>query len=247
MKWAKAFALLLAVLLLPGCQGPAQPPGSSPSSSTESLPAGSASPAPFPTPTALVDAALSDPAGWAGGDFYVTLDREALFAKPSEESPTCAHPLNSGLAFVLTDGADLSPEEAAAHLTGALLDYYSTQREGCPFRVTAYAVGEQSLTDREALRAMAEEAVLACETAEEAAGALAYLQGEYPLLGDNMWCLFPDFRLAWEGDLSTFGAMPQGEDLMKLSPDGSPGGNLWVLIRHDGQYWFQRNTALTDG
>lgn len=151
-------------------------------------------PSASPDLQALTDAAFADPAGWAGGDFYVTLD-----------------------------GADLAPEEAAAQLTGALLDYYSTQREGCPFRVTAYAVEEQTLMDRAALRAMAEEAVSSCAAEEEVAGALAYLQGEYPLLDEDMWCLFPDFRLAWEGELSTFGAMPQGEELLCATPDGSPG------------------------
>ena len=207
-----------------------------------------AAPSASPDLQALTDAAFADPAGWAGGDFYVNLDRAALFAGPAEEGdPACAHPLSSGLAFVLPDGADLSPEEAAARLTGALLDYYSTQREGCPFRVTAYAVEEQTLMDRAALRAMAEEAVSSCGTEEEAAGALAYLQGEYPLLGEDMWCLFPDFRLAWEGELSTLGAMPQGEELMRVTPDGSPGGGLWVLIRYDGQYWLQRSAALAGG
>ena len=201
-------------------------------------------------PEELLEEALADPAGWADGGLYAGLDPAALFSgtlpeRAAQADPACDNPLTSDLAFVLSDGDGLAPEEAAAQLTEALLTYYGQDREGCPFRVTDWTVGEQELLGRAELRALAEREVLPL-AGDEAAAKLSYLQGEYPYLPEGMWCLRPSFGLAWEGELDTRGAMPPDEELVAdPAPDGSPGNTLWVLIGHDGQWWFQRSAALT--
>ena len=198
----------------------------------------------------LVETAFGDPAGWADGGLYAGLDPAALFSgtlpeRAAQADPACDNPLTSDLAFVLSDGDGLAPEEAAAQLTEALLTYYGQDREGCPFRVTDWTVGEQELLGRAELRALAEREVLPL-AGDEAAAKLSYLQGEYPYLPEGMWCLRPSFGLAWEGELDTRGAMPPDEELVAdPAPDGSPGNTLWVLVGHDGQWWLQRSAALT--
>ena len=195
---------------------------------------------------ALLEMVLGDTGGWADRGALEELDRKALLsAGPPAGDPGCRNPLSSGLAVGLSDGAGLTPEEAAAQLTEALLTYYGQDREGCPFRVTDWTVGEQELLGRAELRALAEREVLPL-AGDEAAAKLSYLQGEYPYLPEGMWCLRPSFGLAWEGELDTRGAMPPDEELVAdPAPDGSPGNTLWVLVGHDGQWWLQRSAALT--
>ena len=74
----------------------------------------------------LVETAFGDPAGWADGGLYAGLDPAALFSgtlpeRAAQADPACDDPLASDRAFVLSDGAGLTPEEAAAQLTEALL------------------------------------------------------------------------------------------------------------------------------
>ena len=107
-------------------------------------------------PAALAELAFSDAGGWADRGAYAALDPAALFtgelsARAAELDPACDDPLSSDLAFVLTDGEGMPPEEAAVLLLEELLEYYGQWREDCDFRIDAYAVGEQELLDRAAL------------------------------------------------------------------------------------------------
>ncbi len=192
-------------------------------------------------PAALAELAFSDAGGWADRGAYAALDPAALFtgelsARAAELDPACDDPLSSDLAFVLTDGEGMPPEEAAVLLLEELLEYYGQWREDCDFRIDAYAVGEQELLDRAALEAMAEGRQF---------WGLYQLRQEYPLLGEDMWCLTPEVQAAWTGYIY----QPEGEtrqpgELVDLSPMAPGADAVWVLIYDGEQYWLQRSEAL---
>lgn len=211
-------------------------------------------PVPTPTPTrdpaGEVEEAFADLAGWADGGVYAALDPAELFdgellERAVEADPACENPLYTRRAFVLTDGEGLTPEEAAKRLLEELLAYYSQEQEGCPFRITAYAVAEQELMDRDALRARTERAVLLEDTTRWTSSALWETRQEYPWLPDGMWCLTPAVRVDWRGFLDLKGSFRIWGQLNDPAQT-EIAGPVWVLLCDDGRYWLQRSEALTE-
>ena len=196
---------------------------------------------------ALLEMVLGDTGGWADRGALEELDRKALLsAGPPAGDPGCRNPLSSGLAFVLSDGAGLTPEEAAVRLLEELLEYYSQRRPECPFVLTGWSVGEQTLTDRAGLEALAAE-IAAQEPESRLYSELLRLREEYPLLGEDMWLLTPEVRASWTGNLDREDdPMYVWGELTELTPASTNRpGCLWVLIHDDGQWWLQRSAALT--
>ena len=201
-------------------------------------------------PEELLEEALADPAGWADGGLYAGLGLAALFDgelldRAAQIDPACEDPLASDRAFVLIDGAGLTPEEAAARLLEELLEYYSQEREGCGFQLTDYAVAAQELLGREEIAALAERSMQAEETPYLMRLALRDIRENYPWPPEGMWCLVPEVRVDWNGYLKLpGGAFRIWGELNDLTPAGGT-GPVWVLIHDDGQWWLQRSAALT--